>query len=64
MGVVSKLTKSIPVLTGEELTLYVKKRYWRYDTSKADRDFGFKSRYPFAKGASITIDWYRQNGYM
>jgi len=64
MGIVSKLTRSIPALTGEELTLYVKKRYWRYDASKAVRDFGFQSRYPLDKGASITIDWYRQNGYM
>ena len=64
MGIVSKLTRSIPSLTGEELPLYVKKRYWRYDPSKASRDFGFKSRYPFAEGAGITIDWYRKHGYM
>jgi dihydroflavonol-4-reductase len=62
MGIVSRLTRSIPALTGEELTLYVKERYWRYDTRKAGRDFGFRSRYPFAQGASITIDWYRQHG--
>ena len=62
MRIVSRLTRSIPVLTGEELTLYLKKRYWRYDTSKARRDFGFQSRYPFAQGAKITIDWYRRHG--
>jgi len=62
MGIVSRLKRSIPVLTGEELTLYLKKRYWRYDTSKARRDFGFQSRYPFAEGAKITIDWYRRHG--
>jgi nucleoside-diphosphate-sugar epimerase len=61
---ISKLTKSVPVLTREELTLYLKYRYWMYDTSKASRDFGFQSRYPFAKGAKITIDWYRQQGYI
>ena len=62
MGIVSRLTRSIPVLTGEELTLYLKERYWRYDTSKARRDFGFQSRYSFAQGARITIDWYRRHG--
>lgn len=61
---ISKLTKSVPVLTREELTLYLKYRYWMYDTSKANRDFGFQCRYPFAKGAKITIDWYRQQGYI
>jgi len=60
----SKLTKSIPVMTREELTMYLKNHYWKYDTSKASRDFGFQSRYPFAEGAVITIDWYRKNGYM
>lgn len=62
LGIVSRLTRSIPAVTGEELTLYVRERYWRYDTSKASRDFGFQSRYPFAQGASITIDWYREHG--
>ncbi len=60
----SKLTESIPVMTREELTMYLKNHYWRYDTSKASRDFGFQSRYPFAKGARITIDWYRQKGFL
>ncbi len=60
----SKLTKSIPVMTREELTMYLKNHYWKYDTRKASRDFGFQSRYPFAEGAGITIDWYRKNGYL
>ncbi|MCU0236901.1 MAG: NAD-dependent epimerase/dehydratase family protein [Acidobacteria bacterium] len=60
----SRLTRSIPVMTREELTMYLKNHYWKYDTRKARRDFGFQSRYPFAEGAGITIDWYRKNGYM
>ncbi len=62
--IVSRLTKSIPVLTREELTVYLKYRYWKYDTRKARQDFGFQSRYPFEQGAKITIDWYRQQGYI
>jgi nucleoside-diphosphate-sugar epimerase len=62
--VFSKLMKSVPVLTREELTLYVKYRYWVYDTVKAVRDFGFQSRYPFEQGARITIDWYRRHGFI
>jgi len=60
----SKLTKSIPVMTREELTMYLKNHYWKYDTRKASRDFGFQSRYSFAQGAGITIDWYRKHGYL
>lgn len=60
----SKLTKSIPAMTREELTMYLKNHYWKYDTRKASRDFGFQSRHPFAEGAAITIDWYRKNGYI
>ena len=62
--IVSRLTRSVPVLTREELTLYLKYRYWKYDTRKASRDFGFQSRYSFEQGAQITIDWYRQQGYL
>jgi nucleoside-diphosphate-sugar epimerase len=64
MEIHSKLTKSIPIMTREELTMYLKNHYWGYDTRKAGRDFGFQSRYPFAEGAGITIDWYRQHGYL
>jgi len=60
----SRLTNKIPVLTRKEVAQYFKYRYWRFDTSKASRDFGFYSRYPLERGAKITIDWYRQNGYI
>ncbi len=60
----SKLTKSVPVLTRQELSQYFKHRYWRFDTSKASRDFGFQSSYPFEQGAKITIDWYQQHGFI
>jgi|GEM_PF-2801395 len=52
------------VRPGEELAMYLKYRYWRFDTSKAKRDFGFQSRYPLEKGVQITIDWYRRNGHI
>jgi nucleoside-diphosphate-sugar epimerase len=60
----SRLTNAIPIMTRQELSQYFKYRYWRFDTSKASRDFGFKSRYPLEKGTKITIDWYRENGYI
>jgi nucleoside-diphosphate-sugar epimerase len=60
----SGLTNTVPVLTRRNLAQYFKYRYWRFDTSKAVRDFGFNSRFPLERGAKITIDWYRQNGFL
>ena len=60
----SRLTNTVPVLTRKELAEYLKYHYWRFDTSKANRDFGFNCRYPLERGAKITIDWYRQNGFI
>lgn len=60
----AKLKKSVPVMTREELAMYLKHHYWKYNTAKASRDFSFQNRYSFEKGARITIAWYRQNGFM
>ncbi|HUU04610.1 MAG TPA: NAD-dependent epimerase/dehydratase family protein [Patescibacteria group bacterium] len=64
LEIYSRLTNSTPVMTRQELSQYFKYRYWRFDTSKARRDFGFQCRYPLEKGVQITIDWYMQNGHI
>jgi GDP-L-fucose synthase len=33
----------------------------RLDTSKAEREFGFKARMDFEEGTNKTIGWYRQS---
>jgi len=38
--------------------------FWRMDVSKAEKDFGFKTRVPLEKGLKITADWYRENGFL
>lgn len=35
-----------------------------YSWEKAHRDFGYTPEYSFEEGACITLDWYRENGYI
>jgi len=35
----------------------------RLDTTRAEREFGFKARMNFAEGLKKTIDWYKKNTY-
>ena len=38
--------------------------FWRMDVSRAERDFGFKTKIPLEEGLKITADWYRDNGFL
>jgi len=38
--------------------------FWRMDVSKAEKDFGFKTKIPLDVGLKITADWYRENGFL
>lgn len=57
-----KISKQIPALTRNEVSSYLKHRYWRFNPDKAVRDFSFKICYPLEKGLVITADWYKRNG--
>lgn len=35
-----------------------------YSWKKAHKDFGYTPEYTFEKGAKITLDWYREHGYI
>ena len=37
---------------------YLRHRYWRVDTRKAERDFGYISRHRLADGLALTARWY------
>lgn len=57
---VSRLTKTKPLMGGDEFLSYLKHRYWRFDTTKAVKDFGYETKYPLEAGAKITVDWYKK----
>ena len=37
---------------------YLRHRYWRVDTRKSERDFGYLSRFRLADGLALTARWY------
>ncbi len=38
--------------------------FWRMDVSKAEKDFGFKTKFPLEEGLRITAEWYKKNGFL
>lgn len=39
-------------------------RFWQADSSRAEQDFGWRSRVPFPEGLRETVDWYRKNKWL
>jgi len=37
---------------------------WEVDTSKAKREIGYESQYPFPEGAKQTVAWYRERNWL
>jgi nucleoside-diphosphate-sugar epimerase len=42
----------------------MKQRNWLCDTSKAERDFGFKATTSLAEGLKQCVAWYRKEGWL
>lgn len=57
---IARIAKKRPSLTRNEMKSYAKYRYWRFDTDKATRDFGFQSRVSLEQGLRTTFDWYKE----
>lgn len=43
---------------------YLRHRYWRVDTRKAERDFGYITRHRLADGLTLTARWYSDQGLL
>ena len=43
---------------------YLRHRYWRVDTRKAELDFGYTTRYRLADGLTLTAGWYSAQGLL
>jgi len=61
---VARVQRTVPVLTRDELRGYLGHRYWRFDTSRAVRDFGYVSQTPLREGVARTADWYRSQRWI
>ena len=54
---VGRLRHRVPLIRFRNIA-YLKHRYWRVDTSKAERDLGYISRVPLQEGLARTARWY------
>lgn len=59
-----KLKNTVPIFSRDELASYCRNPYWRFNTQKSEKDFGFQTRYHLEEGIRITADWYKKNGFL
>jgi hypothetical protein len=57
----ARITQTKPVLKRDDLASYLKYRYWRFNISRAQREFGYTTNFPSEIGAKITANWYKMN---
>jgi nucleoside-diphosphate-sugar epimerase len=60
----ARVAKTRAALTRNELVSYLKYRYWRFDTGKAAREFGFQPRVSLEQGIRSTFKWYKEHNYI
>lgn len=52
------------IMTRDAARSYLKHRYWRFDTSLAEKEFSFRPLVPLEAGIEKTYLWYREKGYL
>ncbi len=63
LEVAAVVTGGEPLMTRKQLR-ELKDSYWLYDGSRAEEDFGFTPKIDLNKGIEISIDWYREQGWL
>lgn len=63
MEAVAAARRSRPLLTRKQLR-DLRDFYWLYNGSRAMRDFGFSPEIDMNKGIELSIDWYRDQGWI
>ncbi len=59
-----KIKTTAPPLTRWLVHSYARQFEWCYDTSKAERDFGYRSETSLEEGAKITVEWFKKAGHL
>ena len=59
----SDLTGKITALNNDKYHI-MKQRNWRCDIEPARRELGFEPHYQLEEGVRLTIQWYRENGWL
>jgi nucleoside-diphosphate-sugar epimerase len=57
------MTEKIPALNNDKYHI-MKQRNWRCDIEPARRELGFEPHYQLEEGVCLTIQWYRENGWL
>lgn len=57
--IIGRLRRRVPLIRFRNVG-YLRHRYWRVDTAKATRDFGYTSRHPLPLGLVRTTAWYAE----
>ena len=61
--VAAKITRQTPTLNRQKVR-DLKQRFWICDSTKAQKELGYRPTYSLQKGIQETADWYRANGWL
>ncbi len=59
----AKITRQTPTLNRQKVR-DLKQRFWICDSTKAQKELGYRPIYSLQKGIQETADWYRANGWL
>ena len=59
----AKITRQAPTLNRQRVR-DLKQRFWICDSTKAQRELGYRPTYSLPEGMQETADWYRTNGWL
>ena len=63
LEIIAKLQKKTTILNRQKM-IEVKQHFWTLDSTRAKKDFSYKTRFPLENGIERTVDWYRANGWL
>ncbi len=64
LELIAKIIQKKPIVTRWQVASYVRDCYWKFDVSKAERDFCYQTTVSLPQGARITVDWYKDEDYL
>ena len=60
---IGRLTNSVTALNNDKYNI-MKQRNWRCDITPAMTELGYKPEFPLDSGVPLTIQWYKENGWI
>jgi nucleoside-diphosphate-sugar epimerase len=59
----ARISGKAPLINCEKVK-EISQQFWTCSTRKIEEELGFHADYSFEKGAKITADWYKQEGWL